>query len=275
MKNCYKMLVSGLLLGVVLLAQADQNSNQAVPNLDQVYAAAHSGHLAEARNMMVEVLKVHPNSARAHFVESELWAKSGDYANARLELATAEKLDPTNTFANATALDELHQQLGLAPVPPAKQRHTVPWELIIMLGLVGMMFVLVFVRRQARDSSAYGNRPMPGFGGYPPNGPMPMGGMPMGGMPAQGGMGGSGLMGTLASGAALGAGMVAGEALAHRLVDGPSEGVGHSGGGDFGNGNNPNPDMGGQDFGVSGNSWDSDSGGDSWGGDSSGGSDWS
>ena len=272
MKKLNKIVVGGLLLSVVFLVQADPNSIQAVPNLDQVYAAAHSGHLAEARNMMVDVLKVHPNSARAHFVESELWAKSGDYAHARLELATAEKLDPTNTFANATALDELHQQLGLAPVPAVQQKHTLPWELIIMLGLVGMMFVMVFIRRQSRNSMAYGNRPMqspmPGFG-YPPNGPMPMGGM-NGGMPTQGG---GGLMGTLVTGAALGAGMVAGEALAHRLVDGPGEGVGHAGGGDMSGNNNANPDMGGQDFGVSGNSWDS--GGDSWGGDSSGGSDWS
>lgn len=265
MKKLHRTLVGGVLLGVIFLAQAAPGVTENVPDLDQVYEAAHLGQLAKARGMMDEVLKVHPNSARAHFVESELMAKSGNYAQARLELATAEKLDPTDTFANATALDELHQQLGLAPVPVIQQKHTLPWELIIMLGLVGMMFVLVFIRRQSRDSSAFGGRPMPGFG-YPPNGPMPMGGMP-----AQG-VGGSGLMGSLATGAALGAGMVAGEALAHRLVDGPGEGMGHAGG-DFSGGNNPNPDMGGQDFGVNGNSWDS--GGDSWGGDSSGGSDWS
>ena len=79
-------------------------------------------------------------------------------------------------------------------------------------------------------------------------------------------------MGSLATGAALGAGMVAGEALAHRLVDGPSEGVGSAA---------PNisdargnSDMGGRDFGISdGGSWDSgsDSG---WTSDDSG-SDWS
>jgi hypothetical protein len=76
------------------------------------------------------------------------------------------------------------------------------------------------------------------------------------------GGGGSGLMGTLATGAALGAGMVAGEALAHRLVDGPERGTMDRPQGVMGN-----SDMGGQDFGVSDSgSWDS-GGGDS-------GSDW-
>jgi hypothetical protein len=79
----------------------------------------------------------------------------------------------------------------------------------------------------------------------------------------------------LAGGLAAGAGIVAGEELAHHFMDGdrhqglppPAEdGVGGSG--------NPNPDMGGNDFGVNDpGSWDdgSSGGGDFGGG---GGDDW-
>ena len=101
--------------------------------------------------------------------------------------------------------------------------------------------------------------------------------------PSGGGGMGSGLMGSLATGAALGAGMVAGEALAHRLVDG-APGSNQVVGDSFTGTPNTNADMGGQDFGVSGaSSWDDSTSSSSWdssadmggGFDSGGGSDWS
>jgi hypothetical protein len=82
---------------------------------------------------------------------------------------------------------------------------------------------------------------------------------------------GSGILGGLATGAALGAGMVAGEALAHRLTDGGLHSSGHNllaastdldiGQNDLGN------DLSDADFGISdGGSWDDSSsgGGDDW-----------
>ena len=69
------------------------------PTVDQVYQAARAGHLDEAQQLMDQVLKDHPSSAKAHFVEAELSAKAGNLARSRTELATAQRLDPSGAFA--------------------------------------------------------------------------------------------------------------------------------------------------------------------------------
>ncbi|MDE1941875.1 MAG: tetratricopeptide repeat protein [Betaproteobacteria bacterium] len=233
----------------------------AEPTLDQVYGAARSGHLAEARSMMQEVVRLHPNSAKAHYVNAEVLARSGDIPAARNELAQAEKLEPGLPFANPSAVQQLRAQLGArSGVAGSGTGSGMSWGLILVLGGLGLLFVLWMVRRQARQSApAMYGQPGPGY--YPP------GAAPMGTPMAPMGGGGSGILGTLATGAALGAGMVAGEALAHRLVDGPERGTAP------GAGPVANSDMGGQDFGVSdAGSWDS--GGGSWDSGGGSGSDW-
>lgn len=245
----------------------------AEPTLDQVYSAAHSGHLAQAQSMMQEVLAAHPNSAKAHFVDAEVLARSGDLGAARNELALAEKLDPPLSFANPTAVQALRNQLSgrmMAPQesPGAGPAGSTPWGAILLVGGAALLLVVWLVRRQAQQPVVYSGGPSQP-GGYYSQGGVPMG--PTGPLtPMGGGGGGSGILGTLATGAALGAGMVAGEALAHRLVDGPERGPVESG--SAAPAANFNSDMGGQDFGVSDGSWDS-GGGDSWS-DSGGGSDW-
>src|SRR6184192_1739235 len=71
----------------------------AEPTLHQVYEAAQTGHLDQAQQMMNQVLRDHPKSARAHYVEAELSARSGNIARARQELAAAQELDPALSFA--------------------------------------------------------------------------------------------------------------------------------------------------------------------------------
>lgn len=169
--------------------------------------------------------------------------------------------------------------------------------LIIGLGLAGFIWLAVrFMRRRQEQQMVNDNYYNPGGqqpgyapgGGYPqqPGGPgygqagwgqqgYPQGGYPQ--QPAQPGMG-SRIMGGLATGAAVGAGIVAGEALARQFT-----------GGHEANAATPDQrndivyddpsaredllrrdDMGGNDFGTSGG-WDDGGGG---GGDSGGGSDW-
>ena len=79
---------------------------------------------------------------------------------------------------------------------------------------------------------------------------------------------GSGIMGGLATGAAVGVGMVAGEALVHHFMDGNNPGINNA---PNSWGNTPN-DMGGTDFGIADSStWDdssniADVGGGDWNG---------
>jgi uncharacterized protein len=258
-------------------------AQDADPTVDQVYAAASSGHLAEAQQMMNQVLRDHPRSAKAHYVAAELDARAGALPAARQELANAETLDPSRHFAAPAAIAALRSELSqssprYALVPGAPARPSFPWMPVLLIG-GGLAIAWMYLRRRARQAML--QSPYPGATGYPGGYPggVPMGGAPMGGPAGFPGVvgGGSGLMGGLASGLAVGAGVVAGEALMGRVLGGDRavggvipeqrEGI------------EPAPDangaMGGNDFGVSDStSWD-DSSGSSWDdGGGSGGGDW-
>jgi hypothetical protein len=248
------------------------------PTMDQIYSAAAGGHLDQAQQMINQVLADHPTSAKAHYVQAELYAREGKTGLARSELSTAEQLKPGLPFANPRSVQELKAQLGLrtGAMSPTVIRSVpaaphFPWGTVLILaGVVAVLF-MVFRRRNTYvqyPSAGPGMGGAPGtYGpGYGPGGgygPAPMGG---------GGVG-SGIAGGLASGLAVGAGVVAGEELAHHFLDG-----GRSGGGvippaEAGESGFSNSDMGGSDFGVNdpGSGWD-DGGGGSDGG---GGGDWS
>src|SRR6185369_286045 len=74
------------------------------PTSEQIYQAAQSGHLAQAEQMIEQVLRDHPKSARAHYVAAEVYAKEGHLPAARRELATAQELAPGLPFAKANSV---------------------------------------------------------------------------------------------------------------------------------------------------------------------------
>ena len=248
------------------------------PTVDQIYSAASSGHLDQAQQMITRVLADHPNSAKAHYVQAELYAREGKTSLARSELAAAEQLQPGLPKENPRSVQQLKAQLGLSGgvmrpsgltptvIRSAPPERSFPWGTVLILGAVVALLLMVFRRR-----NSYVQYPAagPGVGGAPGYGPG-YGPAPMGG----GGIG-SGIAGGLASGLAVGAGVVAGEELAHHFLDGgrgggviPPAEAGESGLG--------NADMGGQDFGVNdpGSGWD-DGGGFGGGDAGGGGGDWS
>ena len=229
-------------------------------SMHEVYQAAQAGRINEAQAMMDKVLRDHPDSAKAHYVESELLAKQGKMSAAAAELSKAEQLKPGLPFAKPESVQELKSVIAGHRAPVRAEQGGISWS-VVLLVLALIVFIFFVGRAMGRRS----NPVIYPAGGNPGNGPYgqaPYGGVPMGG-PVGGGMG-SGIMGGLATGAALGAGMVAGEALMHNLTDGGSR---HNGGmvGDAnaaGSWDTPN-DMGGNDFGVTdGGSWDDGGGGD-------------
>lgn len=242
--------------------------------MHQIYEAARGGHLDQAQQMITQVLIDHPNSANAHYVQAELYAKEGKIPLARAELGTAERLNPGLTEFNARSVQELKSQLGMstgsrlgAPTAfgsPRSEAHF-PWGTVLILAVVVGVLMMLF-RRRTPINQYPATGPGPGMGGAPGGGYGPgYGQPPMGG----GGMG-SGIAGGLASGLAVGAGVVAGEELAHHFLDG-----GHREGGvippaEASEPGSSNSDMGGDDFGANDpGSWD-DGGGGGGGGD-----DWS
>lgn len=280
-----KILSRLLVLMALVFVSAAYAAND--PTLHEVYQAAESGRLNEAQAMMDKVLRDHPNSGKAHFVEAELMVKQGRLAAAQGELATAERLAPGLPFAKPEAVQSLksrianHAQTPVAQYAQPAQAQAAsgfPWGMLLIGGAL-IAAVIFFVRSLSNRNNVtvvpagYGAAGGTyGGGGFGPGPVMQPGGggmaAPMGGV--GGGMG-SGILGGLATGAAVGAGVVAGEALMHRVLDG-----GHH---DSNTIPNPAPtyvdrpdtssyDMGGNDFGVSdGGSWgDSGSGGggDDW-----------
>jgi uncharacterized membrane protein YgcG len=287
----------------------------AEPTIHEVYVAAEAGKYAEAQAMMDQVLKAHPTSATAHFVEAELLAKQGQFESARASLAKAEQLSPglpkvkpeavsklrtllaegTKTYAAPTrnANSKGYESGGYAKAP---ESSGFSWGGILIIGAGLAGFIWLATRFMQRRQQQPGNDPYnpagynPGAApGYPPGGapggaypqqgyPQPGYGQPGYGQPAQPGMG-SRIMGGLATGAAVGAGFVAAEAIARQFTGdhGSANAASHDQRNDIVY-DDPaardellrRDDMGGNDFGTSGG-WDDGGGG---GGDSGGGGDW-
>lgn len=264
-------LLAALTLGLAGIASA---ATDATPH--EIYEAAQSGHLAEAQQMIDRVLQDHPQNALAHFVAAELDVRIGDLAAARQQLATAKQLDRSLSFTDARTLNSLQRQLAGMPrvlpntvapaVTPVVRHSSVSWGLIIALGIGAFVLFSILRSRSRSNAQSYG----PGL--LPPGNPGMQPGYGYG--PGYSPPGGSGIMGNLASGLAIGAGVAAGEELVRHVIDGNNSGSVPPAA-DF---RDPqqSQDMGSPDFGTQdGSSWGNDSsgGGDSggWGGDSGGG----
>jgi hypothetical protein len=266
--------------------------SQTEPTLNQVYATAQAGKMDQAQVMMQQVLVAHPNSAKAHFVQAELFSRQGNLGKAREALATAEKLSPGLAFAKPEAVQALRAQLAAkSAAPPARSvapvRSVVPdapsssssWGLPLLLtGVVLVAGYFIFRRRVPRpydQQPGYANQDgmsgpqtfgmgggvaggalQPGYG--QPGYGQPGYGQPGYGQPAGSGIGGR-IMGGVATGLAVGAGVMAAEAIGRNLMGNhnqPANAVESAGNNDFQT-LERNPDMGGQNFGVNdASSWD-------------------
>jgi uncharacterized protein len=267
---------AALSIGATFALGSPSFAQAADPTMNQIYEAAASGHLDQAQQMITQVLADHPTSAKAHYVQAELYAKEGKISLARSELATAERLNPGLTSFSPRSVQELRSQLGqntrssgaqIVSIP-ARPAPGIPW-VGILVGLIVVGLLMMLFRRR---TPSYSQFPVagPGVGGAPTGAPPGYGPQGYGPAPMGGGMG-SGIAGGLASGLAVGAGVVAGEELAHHFLDGGRHEGGVIPSADAAEPGYSNSDMGGNDFGANDpGSWDD--GGGSGGG---GGDDWS
>ena len=112
-----KSLAVAVLAMAVSAPMAGSASAATEPTMDQVYSTAIAGKLDEAQAMMDIVLRNHPNSPKAHYVQSELLAKRGQLAAADRELRRAEELSPGLYFANPVALQRLRAIISGKALP--------------------------------------------------------------------------------------------------------------------------------------------------------------
>lgn len=303
---------------------------QPEPSMAEVYATAQSGQLDKAQTMIQQVLVSHPNSAKAHYVRAELFARQGKSHLAQESLQEAERLSPGLHFAKPESVSALKAQIAelgahssgtravtapnttstpsssTTPLPATDHNNTM-W--LVLGGGVVLLVALALRTRQTGTKgdaatagglngspiSPYGSggqaRPLSTNSVAAPassvlNGPQTFGhtaatpypgGAPYPAAPTAPSMG-SRIMGGVATGLAVGAGVMAAEAIGRRLMDRDEPGshghepTGAAGSGMSGGGFTPldthatNADMGGDNFGVSDGGWDD--------GDSGGGSDW-
>jgi clan AA aspartic protease (TIGR02281 family) len=109
------------LLGLTLSLSTPVTAAGAEPTMKQIYEAATTGQLDKAQQMITEVLANHPDSAKAHYVQAELYAKEGKNTFARSELLEAERLNPGLSKFSEQSVRELKAQLG---VPDSTSSHT-------------------------------------------------------------------------------------------------------------------------------------------------------
>ena len=240
------------------------------PSLHDVSQAVKGGDYVQAQHLMDEVLRAHPNSARAHFVEAQILARQGRMSGAESELAAAEHLNSTLSFARPSAVTELREVIergrsSVPAAPAASMHHDTLLTAILPLAAILIALVL-FARSRNRASAGPGNGTL--ISSAPGSNATGIGAVSPPSASA-----GSGILGSLATGAAMGAGMIAGESLMSRFLDGGHRVEGSSrSGGINDNGEGPRDgqpyDMGGDDFGVSDTStWGDDnrnSSGDDW-----------
>jgi hypothetical protein len=273
---------------LLALAAAGPAMAASDPTIDQVYQAAQSGQVAQALQMMQTVLRDHPNSGRAHYVEAELLARQGLPSRAREELAVADRLAPGLPFARPEAVQGLRRELaapvGAPPVvasirpvavpAPAPRTMGLPWAVLLAVG--GGALAAWLLTRLGRPAASPGvagpgtyAMPAPAAAGWSTSG---IGAPPPGYAAPTGGLGRQ-VAGGLATGLAVGAGVMAAEAIGHSLFGGSSGAAGLqsplAGPRYEPVFDNPpvNDDLGGRDFGIDdAGSWD-DAG-------SGGGGDW-
>ena len=188
--NIGKWLAISALLGFgLVMAQ----TAPADPTLKQIYDTAQAGQLDKAQTMVQQVLVLHPNSAKAHFVQAELFARQGQLPRARDALATADKLAPGLPFAKSEAIQSLRAQLdakgsppviknqqgnsfgAVAPVRPPAAPANLPWGMILLAGGAAIALVVFLIRRKPSQTftppAPYANPgTMTGGGQNGPNG---------------------------------------------------------------------------------------------------------
>ena len=143
------------------------------PTLDAVYDAAQKGHLEQAQEIMRIVLRAHPDSAKAHYVEAELLGLEGRNDAAHDELDTAEHLAPGLPFARRDAVDKLRREietpaalrrpmLNAGALAPGGERNargatSVVWQTLLAIACGALVaWALMALGRPARKPAHAG-----------------------------------------------------------------------------------------------------------------------
>jgi len=153
-----KKMLAGLLLLVssVVLAEPSFNDIQSLIEQRQ-YSAAEAG--------LVEIIKNHPQSAKAYYTMAQAQAGLGNLEKARYALDRAQGLEPSLSFADSSAVRNLRQAI----TPQTSKIDAVPesnfWTYFFILVGIGLLY---FVYRWYQEG-----KEVDGTSGATPNKPSP------------------------------------------------------------------------------------------------------
>jgi hypothetical protein len=218
--------VKKLISALVLSLAAFTTVVVAQPTVKEIYQTAQTDK-QQALSMINEVIRSHPNSARAYYIQSELLLQSGKKAEARASFVKSQQLDPNLSFAKPESVTRLRDALGIKK--PNSTGLNIDNDRLILWGcgiLLVVLIAIMFMRRKKEEVPDYVRsynlqpRPITPFNQNPaasstaPGAAQPQ---PVAqAAPAAGG----GMMGSLAQGAAIGVGVAAGATLANHLLNG-------------------------------------------------------
>ena len=103
-----------LLLLVVLMFSFAVCS--AEPSKNEITNAVNSGNYVLAESLIDQVITNHPNSAKAHYLKSQILAKESKIDSAKQELQTATTIDPAGTFTTPEKLNTFKNVLASSVV---------------------------------------------------------------------------------------------------------------------------------------------------------------
>lgn len=281
MQSLFKLFAR--LLMVASLLSVGSTMAQSPPSMNDIYATAKAGDLEKAQVMVQQVLLSYPKSGKAYFVQAELYSRQGKLDRARESLSNAEKYAPGLPFAKAEAVQSLRAQLAtnavVKPLSGAASRYSAPspvatsssWFLPLLLT-GGVIVALFFYFRKrnagaADQHSLYANnqglngpqifgaggasaiQPAYALPGYQPGYPQ---------QAAEPGMG-SRIAGGVATGLAVGAGVMAAQAIGRNFLGDQARPntEASSAGSKLYEPISYNTDVGGDTFGISDTSWES------------------
>jgi hypothetical protein len=224
-----KKLIQALVLSFAVLSTSVV---VAEPTVKEIYQTAQTDR-AQALNMIAEVIKNRPNSARAHYIQSELLLQSGKKVEAKAAFLKSQSLDPALSFARPESVERLRTALGI------KKSGNVFMDTDSMIlwacgGLLVLLLLMFMFRRKPSTpeySPSYNlqNRPITPYTSNANVAPAetaqtqtttatPGNAQTAGTTQAPAAR--SGMMGSLAQGAAMGVGVAAGATLVNHLLNG-------------------------------------------------------
>lgn len=118
-----------------------------------VEASISAGNLKDAENQVEQVLKDHPDSARAHLLKAEVLAKEGHLAESQKEFGQVISFDKTGDTVNSPMYKTLTQEYVV--LNSHQEMAGTSWEVIVLILLIilaGVWTVLHHKKRRKEEA---------------------------------------------------------------------------------------------------------------------------